>query len=106
MSETYLAELLMGDVDRRSLREKLEDLEEGDSVRLVTTSRDVLARVEEDTQVREDVDFTERVVETAIKVYADSSDGHFHTTISWWEPGPILLIFDGEEERVKRLEFK
>jgi hypothetical protein len=104
MSETRLAELLIGDVDRRSLREKLEGLEEGDSVRLVTDSRDVLARVEEDTQVRGEVDFTARVVETPVTIYADTPSGHQHTIISWWEPGPVILT--DEEEHVKRLEVK
>ena len=102
-----LAKELMGyaDWDTRRLREKLEDLERGDSVRLVTDSRDTLARVEKDTQVREDVDCTERILEAPVKVYADSPEGHFHTVISWLEPGPILLIVDGEE-RGERLDFK
>lgn len=99
-----LDEMLIADRDRRSLREKLEDLHRGDSVRIVTDSRDVLARVEEDAVVREDVDVTERIVDVAIKVYGDSVAGHQHTAISWWEPGPVIL--GDESEHVQRLEFK
>ena len=110
MGEEYgvgLAKELMayGDRDTRTLREKLKVLERGDSVRIVTESRDVLARVETDARVREDVDFTEGVVvEASLKVYGDSSTDHQHTAISWWEPGPVFIF--AEEERVDRLEFK
>lgn len=106
MGEISLAELMMGDVDRdtRSLREKLEDLERRDAVRLVTDSRDVLARVEEDVWVKEDVEVTDRVVEAAVKVYGDSPDDHQRTVISWWKPGPVLL--GDESEHVQRLEFR
>lgn len=89
----------------KSPREKLEDLERGDSLRVVTESSDVLARVETDARVREDVDFTEgAVVEASLKVYGDNQYEHETTAISWWEPGPVFIF--AEEERVKRLEFK
>lgn len=98
-----VAGMMIADRNRRTLREKLEDLERGDSVRVVTESRDVLARVEENMQVRESVEFTERVVEVAVKVYGDSPTSHQTTAITWWKPGPVLL---GDDERVKRLEIK
>lgn len=104
MNETSLAEMLIADRDRRSLSEKLEDLERGDSVCILTNSRDALARVEEDALVREDVDVTERIVDVPIKVYGDSSSDHEHTVISWWQPGPIIL--GDESEHVERLEIK
>jgi|AntRauTorcE11898_2_1112593.scaffolds.fasta_scaffold02905_3 hypothetical protein len=109
MSEEYgvgLAKELMnlGDRDTRSLRQKLQDLEEGDSVRIVTESRDVLARVEEDVQVREDVEVTERIVEALVKVYGDTQSDHEMEVISWWKPGPVIL--GDEKEHVERLEFK
>jgi len=110
MSEEYgvgLAKELMAYADRdtRTLREKLKDLERGHSIRVVTDSRDVLARVKEDARVREDVDVTDGVVvEAPLKVYDDSPPNHEHTAISWWEPGPVIL--GDESEHVERLEFK
>lgn len=101
-----LAKSLVGHADRdtRSLREKLRDLERGDSVRIVTESRDVLARVETDSEVSEDVDATKGVaVEASVKVYGDNQYDHETTSISWWQPGPVLI---GIDERVNRLEFK
>ena len=101
-----LVKRLLGVVDRdtRSLREKLEDFERGDSVRIVTDSRDVLARVEEDAQVRRDVEVTERIIEVLVKVYGGNRFEHEMTSISWWEPGPMIL--GDEEECVGRLEIK
>ena len=93
------------DRDRRSMREKLEDLEEGQTVRVVTKTRDVLTRVEEDTLVREDVDVTERIVEVFVKVYGDTEWDHYTSTISWWEPGPVLFG-QGDFDRVERLEVR
>jgi hypothetical protein len=92
--------------DRRGIREKLEDLEAGDTVRVVSEERDVLARVDEDTQVREDVDVTDRIVETQITVYGDRPCDHVITSLSWWEPGPVMLAWHDHLERVDRLEFK
>lgn len=102
-SKLDLAELLIADIDRRSLRQKLQDFERGDSVRVVSEERDVLARVE-GTRETESVDYTERVVEVPIKVYGDSPADHWRSVISWWEPGPVIL--GDEEERVERLEVK
>lgn len=108
MSEEYgvgLAKELMAYADRdtRTLRGKLRDLERGDSVRIVTDSRDVLARAETDSEVREDVDATEGVaIEASVKVYGDNQFEHETTAISWWEPGPVFIFAD--EERVERLE--
>jgi len=93
------------DRDRRSMREKVEDLEKGQTVRVVSETRDVLARVEEDTQVRESVDFTERAVEVLVKVYGDTQWDHYTSTISWWEPGPVLFGQD-DFDRVERLEVR
>lgn len=106
MSDISIGELMAGDIDRdtRSLREKLEDLERGDAVRLVTDSRDVLARVEEDAWVKEEAEVTERVVEGVVKVYGDSPDEHQRTALSWWKPGPVIL--GDESEHVQRLEFR
>lgn len=107
MSENGADLGLMGHTNRdtRTLREKLEDLERGDTLRIVTDSRDVLARAETDARVREDVDFTEGVaIEASVKVYGDNQFEHETTAISWWEPGPVFIFAD--EERVERLEFK
>ena len=100
-----LAEMLVADRDtRRSLRDKIPELERGQSVRIVTSERDVLARVERDARVVEDVDFTTRVVEVPVKIYGDNRHEHEKTVISWWEPGPILLGDD--TEHVQRLEIQ
>jgi hypothetical protein len=52
-------------------------------VLVVSEMWDMLARVEEDVQVRESLDFTELTVEVLVKVCEDTQWDHYTSTLSW-----------------------
>jgi hypothetical protein len=90
----------------REIVDALQDFDGGKSLRVVTEERDVLARVDEDVVVREDVEVTDRIVEAQVTVYGDTRRDHVITSLSWWDPGPVMLAWRGNLERVERLEVR
>lgn len=81
----------------------LEEIEEGDSLRVVTSEEDLLARANEDACEHEWGH--DRVVLVQVTVYGDTRCDHEVSILSWWEQGLVMLGEDNFEpvERFDRL---
>jgi len=76
----------------------MQDLEEGDTVRVVSASQDVMARVVNEVEVWRDWE-DDLIVEVPVKIYGDTEYEHRRDYLAWIGFGPVDFSIPGEAER-------